>query len=309
VAREIGSPQIVAKARLSLCHLSAESPKMVGAEQCVQAAETFEKLGVPRLRAKALAAHARRQQAVGEMKDARKSYVDAVEVLREQVHASLHGDVLASHLTNLCQVERQLKVEGAFYRCRKALEAIDKVDGERPAMRAAAHHAAGVAAGREGKPEPGIEHLSKAIELYDSDKLEEPASLADARLNHGALLAETGKQKAAEKEFAAALQDIGDAEEYRSARIQIRIQYAQTLLAQKKWKAGAEQLETLADAARQADDDDTRSWALTGLARARVNLDDEDAAKTALQKALPLAKKAGAEGRVKRIEENLKQFD
>lgn len=309
VAEATGSPQLIAKSRLALCDLASSAPKLVGGDTCEQAAETFETLGMPLLQAKAQAALGRRMQTTGELKKARKAFLAAVETLEKKVHPSLYGDALAHDMANLCQVEMQLEASGTFYRCREAVEKIEEAGVEDPPMRAATHYAAGVSAAREGNEEAGLEHLAKSVKLYESDEVEDPASLADALLRQGVLLKKTGDAEKAQEALGKSLEAVGDDSRLRAARIQIRVQYAQVLMARQKWKTGAEQLEQVIDDTKAAGDPGTQAWAWSALASVRLELDDEDGAEKALREALPLAKKAGDESLVKNVKGNLEQFE
>jgi tetratricopeptide (TPR) repeat protein len=309
VAKETGSPQMIAKAQLALCDLGARAPEAVSSETCEAAAETFDQLGMPRLTAKAYGARGRRMQAQGSFDAARKAYVQAVETLETQVHPSLYGDQLARVRANLCQVDMQIEATGTYYRCRKALEAVESAGLEEPGLRAATLYAMGIAAEREGKPKEGVKHLKESIDLYRSDALNDPSSLADALLRRGVIMVEHDKLEEGITNLSEAAELVSGREQLRPARIQIRIQLAQAQLEAEQWKAATKTLEGLIRDADAAGETSNEAWAWNAKARAQLNSGNEAGAKKALNKALQRAKEAGDTDLADRVRANLKQFE
>lgn len=309
VAKSTGSPQMIAKARLALCDLGARAPQAVSSETCEAAAQTFDELGMPRLKAKAYGARGQRLQAQGNFEEARTAYVQAVETLENQVHPSLYGDQFARVRANLCQVDIQVEATGAYYRCRKALEAIESAGLTQPGLRAATLYAMGVAADREGKPKEGVEHLAESIELYRSDELNDTSSQADALLRRGVIMVEHNKLEEGIANLSEAAELVSGREQLRPARIQIRIQLAQAQLEAERWKEASKTLDALIQDANAADQTSNEAWAWNAKARAQLNAGDDASAKKALKKALDRAEEAGDTELADRVRSNLKQFE
>lgn len=312
VARATGSPQLIAKVEVAMCELGAETGRYDGAsEQCTSAIESFRNLGMWKLVATARASMGRAAQTAGELESAREALMSAVETLEERVHPRLRQNgELAHNLANLCQVEMHMQLEGALYRCR---EALDRLDGDRDSrdMLASTRYARGVAAANEGHPDEAVEQLERAAEMFLTGQSTDYRRFADAKLRLGMLHEQGDRPEKASEAYSSALQRLDGTEEgeaTRSMAIKLRTKYAQVLLGRAQWKRAVSELETLVEDSKSAGDLGTRAWALSAMARAQSRSGETEAARESLERALPLAKRAGDDGLVETVESNLESL-
>ena len=313
LAQSTGSPQKLAKVQLSSCEVSARAGGTQALESCKRALQTFDKLGMPLLRARTNSAIGRNLYKQNALSEARKYFIDALRIRDEEVHPELVDDrARARDLGNLCQIEMREEITGAFHRCKETLDLLDQASFEHPRMRATSHYAAGVAAAREGHIEESLAHLDDALEGYEGLESFDAPSVTSAYLRRGSLLKRTDRPEKATETFQKGLERLEQAEgDHLASIIKLRIQYAQQQLDLDQWQGAAQQLQTLAREAREVGDIGTRAWAYSTLARARNRLDGrgEASARQALEKALPLARDAGDDELVETIESNLEAFD
>ncbi|MFB6262348.1 MAG: tetratricopeptide repeat protein [Bradymonadaceae bacterium] len=313
LAREIDASRSIAEVRLSLCEVHAAGGTD-GVEPCRRAREAFEKLDMPAMLARTYSAEGRVHQSAGSDAEARADFLEAIRIREERVHPSVRNpSAMRTVRANLCQVENSLQIQGAFHRCREIAEALEKADdAERPKL-AATHYAAGTSAARESELEGAVDHLRRAVELYGSGELDAPVDAARARLRLGGALRRQGEREAAAAVFRrgiAALEDAsgGSETERSSLRRSMRTQLAQELVALESWKEARTVLNELRRSAHSGGDVGSRAWALSTLARVDNRTGHRDRARRRLERALPLARKAGDEALVKTVRANLKAF-
>ncbi|QDG52009.1 hypothetical protein FIV42_15050 [Persicimonas caeni] len=312
VAKKTKSPNLIARSQLALCEFGVSAGKGSQFEdKCTAAAKTFDKLGIPDLAARSNAQLAGLYHAQGQLNKASAMYSKVIQRLEKTGVPGTHDTpAVATYRANLCQVEMSLRSNGAHYLCKKALEELEKQKSANPAMLAATHYGVGVTAGRDGWAPGGLDHLNKAVELSLEQTPPDRALASDAMLRRGIIL---GQMKNKEDEAAHAFkkgiaiteQDKSDS--LRATRVQLRTQLAQLQLEEREWKTAKGSLEALIEDAKG--DPQSQAWAYSGLARAELKLGDKKAAKKALQKGLPLAKKAGDKELVSNFKENLEKFE
>lgn len=311
IAKKTGSPQLQAKSRVALCDIGASTGDAALDAHCREAISTFEQLGMPQMTAQAYAARGRLAQRTDALEKARDQFVAALEVIDEKVHPKLQQPSRRRNaLANLCQVEMRLQIEGAHYRCREALETMD-ADSVSESMLARTHYALGNSATSAGHTDEGTDHLSEAAELFESMTPPNLGMYGDTQLRLGEIYKKSGDREKAAKAFRAGLELLGDAnaDSLMQTKVQLRSQYAQMELARENWKSAVEQLENVGGEAKAIGDVATRAWSYSALARANNQLGENEAARKALKKALPLAKKAGDEKLVETVKTNLEQFE
>lgn len=308
VAQATGSPQLIAKVRVAMCELGAKEGDYEGsASHCRSAIETFQDLGMAKLKATAQSSLGSAAQTAGKLEESRQALIAAEETLEEKVHARLRNDGSLAHvLANLCQVEMHMQIEGALYRCRKALDHLDS-DRDSHGMVAATHYARGNAAANEGHPDEAAEQLAKAAEMFAQAESVDYRRYADAMLRLGSIRERTDAPKEALEAYRTALGTLDAANEasVRPLQIKLRTKYTQLLLGQKEWNEAEAELQKLVEHSERADDTETKAWALSAVARAQTQTGDHEKARRALEKALPLAKKVGDASLVDTIESNL----
>jgi tetratricopeptide (TPR) repeat protein len=311
VAKATGSPQMIARVSLAYCEFAGRMGSVGPAtKHCTAAADAFEKVGIPGLAARARVQLAGLAQISGNMREASKLYHKVIDELEDSTTpGASNPTVLATQRANLCQVELQLKSTGAYMICRKALEALAKLDSPDQHMVAMTEYAVGITANKDGKPSKGIEHLAKAAEM--APKLETPAweLAADALLHRGSIVARSAKRR--DEAIADFRKGLGYAQKGSGPSIeqserQIRLQLAQVLLKADKSDDAKTQLQTLVNDAKL--DAGSKAWAYSALANVYASAGENDKAREALEAGLPLAKESGDEDLVETIETNLKQF-
>lgn len=316
VAQKTKSPNLVARAELSLCEFGVSAGKGAKFEsKCESAAQTFDKLGIPDLAARSNAQLAGLYHAQGKLNQASTMYSKVIQRLEKTGVPGTHDTpAIATYRANLCQVEMSLRSNGAHYLCKKALEELEKHGSANPAMLAATHYGIGVTAGRDGWAPGGLDHLNKAVEISLEQTPPDRALASDAMLRRGIILSQMkGKDAEASHAFKKGIaiteqdKQASQSADLRATRVQLRTQLAQLQLEAKEWKTAKKSLEALIEDAKG--DPKSQAWAYSGLARAELKLGDKKAAKKALQKGLPLAKKAGDRELVGNFKENLKAFE
>lgn len=310
VAEETESTGLIARSRLGLCELGTETDQVDGAAaECKAAAEAFEQLGIPDLEARSRAQIARLYHAQQDFNKASDAYSEAIKILEEhdQDNAAFQS-ALSNYRANLCQVEMNVESNGAHYICQKALDELRSDDDAEPSMVASTSYGVGITATRAGKTSKGLKYLKKAAEKADSDDFQKPELAADAHLRRGAVLAKLdGKRDEAAEAFEAGLTVVEEADqasgELDEARIELRTQLGQLELERKDWSAAKTQLEALAEEADGRPG--KQAWAHHALARAHGKLDETDQKREALETALSLAREAGDDELVEKIEDAL----
>jgi len=266
---------------------------------------------MPQLAANGYSSQGKLAQNTSNLELARDAFLSALELREEEVHAGLRDKTKRVYdLSNLCQVEMRLQIQGAYHRCREAKKAIEEVAPDNKPMMAATYYAVGNAAANEGNVDEATTQLKKAAKYYEEMTPAQPAMVGDVHLRLGAVYANTDRAEKAAAAYKSGLDAVvaADDKALLGTLIQLRTQFAQTKLNNEKWKTAAKHLTELADEARRADDTATRAWAYSALARAQNKLEQYDEAKTSLETALPLAKKAGDDELVETIKSNLKSF-
>jgi len=318
VAKQTGSPTLIARGHMALCEFENPTESASAAlsqasiAHCESAARGFEKLKMPTLAARSNAQLAKLYHGAGDLNKASTYYSRAIQTMETvRVPGSPDAPGIGETRANLCQVNMTLDTKGASFLCRKALTELQAQRGVDPAMLAATQYAVGVTAGRDGSAAKGLENLEEAATL--AQKLSPPnfRLAADAHLRRGMIYASTRQQKEAaqafEKGISLARAAQSPADPLAAVGVQLRTQLAQLQLKEEDWKGAQSTLNALikdpaADASAQA-------WAYNALARAALKQGDKSAAKKALERGLPLAKKSGDTDLLKNFEENLKNFD
>ena len=166
LANATGSPQLVAKVQVALCEVGAASGDSSAAAHCEDAINTFTKLGMPQMSAQAHASSARLAQQTANLEKARDEFLTALKISEEKVHPKIRKPGLQKNvLANLCQIEMRMQLDGAYYRCRKALKGMDE-ESTGEAMLAATNYAMWNSAANEGHAQEATEHLEKAVKMY-----------------------------------------------------------------------------------------------------------------------------------------------
>jgi len=310
VADTTGSPQLRAKTRVALCDIGASTADPSMDDHCRDAIETFEKLGMPQMTAQAHAARGRLAQRTDSLEQARDQFASALEIIDDEIPAKLREPTRRRNvMANLCQVEMRLQIEGAHYRCRKALEAIDGASASE-SMLASTHYALGNSATAAGHTDEGLKHLNNAAEMFADMQPPDLTRYGDAKLRIGQIHKQSDRPEKAAEAFAEGLEllDEANADSLMRTKVQLRSQYAQMELTRENWETAAEQLERVAGEAKAIGDTATRAWSYSALARANNKLGEDAAAREALETALPLAKEAGDQKLVETVEANLEQF-
>jgi tetratricopeptide (TPR) repeat protein len=312
VAKQTESPSLVARSHLAMCEFGTSSGKVDDVvEQCRTAAKTFDSLGIPELAARSNAQLARIYHSKGQLNEASSKYSQVIQTLEKTgTPGTADTPEIAGYRANLCQVETSLGSNGAHHLCLKALQEIKKLSEPDPAMLAATHYAVGVTAGRDGWAGKGLDHLNEASKTALTQTPPDRDLASDAMLRRGIILTNLGKRDDEaihdfKKGIAITLED--EADSLRTARVELRQQLAQLQLGREDWGAAKQTLEKLIDDAKA--NAKSQAWAYNGLARAELKLGNEKKAKIALDKGLPLAKKAGDKALISNFEENLKKFE
>jgi tetratricopeptide (TPR) repeat protein len=308
-AEKTDSPQLLAKARLNLCEFYARQRNLKAAKPvCSKALDGFETAKMPSLVARTHAQLAHLAHRKQKLEEARKHYQEAVSAIQSYAKSSLPA--FAREMANLCQVEMLLTTQESHKQCKKALKVLANHPNPPKSMRASTHYAVGITAKRTGKTDEATKHLRKAARLAHGQQPADRDLASDAYLRLGAILAKNKKTYPdAKKAFISGLDVVRHAEnpdKLKSARREILKQKGQLELNMKEWKQGLQTLETLSE---EVDTNPKlKAWTFNSIGKAHLRLDREDAAESALQVALPLAKQVGDEDLVKQIESNLEQF-
>lgn len=318
VAKQTGSPTLIARGHMALCELEQPTESAGAAlsqasiAHCEAAARGFQSLNMPTLAARSQAQLAKLYHGAGDLNKASTYYSRAIQTLETvRVPGSPDAPGIGETRANLCQVNMTLDTKGASFLCRKALTELQAQRDVDPAMLAATQYAAGVTAGRDGSAARGLENLEQAATL--AQKLSPPnfRLAADAHLRRGMIYARTRQPKEAaqafEKGISLAHAAKSPADPLAAVGVQLRTQLAQLQLKQEDWKGAQRTLDALTQA--PAADTSTQAWAYSALARAALKQGDKPGAKEALKRGLPLAKKSGDTDLLKNFEENLKNFD
>jgi tetratricopeptide (TPR) repeat protein len=311
LAKATGSPQLVAKGQAAVCDLGGSTGDASVDAHCRESAETFTELGMPKMAAQVHASRGRLAQATSALEKARDQFLTARDILDKKVHPRLREESHRRNIVaNLCQVEMKLGAEGAHYRCRQALEALDGGDAGPDSMVASTRYALGNTAAKAGSLEEGIEQLEKAAEMFASMESPNFAMYGDTQLRLGTIHQKAGDRDKATEAFEQGVEKLREAgnESLLTTLVQLRSQYAQAELRRENWETAAEQLPKVAEEAKTIGDMATRAWSYSALARAESKLGDDEAAREALETALPLAKESGDEKLVETVEGNLEEF-
>lgn len=296
-AEQTRSPQLVARAHLSLCEsYSTPTIDKRAASYCALAAEGFKGLKAPELEARARIAQAAIDQKSGHVTQAREEYTRVVALL-ESVSPSLrNADSIATQRANLCQVDNQLEATGALRSCEAAVAAIRATDDgpERNWQAlAASHYAAGFAAQREKNIKASLRHFEAAARTYTAH--EERARAADAHLRMGLTYAAVMQgDELAEKSFQAGLAQAALAPEgaLKDTLItQLLFQLAESQLARKQPADALATLERVVAHTRKIRDVANQANAYNSMAAALLALDRRDEAITALEAGVVLIAK------------------
>lgn len=312
LAKKVGSPQLVANSHLALCEHYARTNILADAyEHCDAAALKFRKIGALTLASRAQIFAARVAHAKEQWLAARDRYVEAIQTLEKDVSPTARDPrELAVQKVNLCQVEVQLSSTGAHLRCLEAKEALDAVKASDEVYRgmvAATDYGIGVST-----PPKDAEDARKALEAAANEwkRLGIEGRRAQALLRLGKLQADDAKLASkSTRTFETALRSAGEpSPETRPLIIQIRIQLAQRQLAEKDYYTAKMNLAELVSAAGVQNDHYSAAWAYNALGSAQLKTGERDAAIEALEKALPLARKARDTDLAESIERNIKKL-
>lgn len=308
LARQLGSPQIVANVELGLCefYANANEPDDAGSH-CTAAAKGFRSVGAPSLAARSHILLARLAQARQEWLQARNHYLKALEILQGVARSAQDPREVAVQTVNLCQVEMKLKSNGAQQRCLEAREALSKVSANDASFRgmvAATEYAIGTTATKDRRKQ-AIEALETSAQTWK--QLGRNAQAADALLRKGKLELASGEGGAARRTFDEGLERLGDEVpgEQLPLAIQLGIQLAQLQLDAKKWAPARQTLNTMLSRAAAAQDDYSQAWGYSALARAELKLGNRDEAIAALKKGVPHARRSGDDELKEMIDTNL----
>jgi tetratricopeptide (TPR) repeat protein len=312
VAKQTKSPSLIARSHLAMCEFGTSTGKVAKVvDYCKTAAEQFDSLGIPKLAARSNAQLARLYHAKGQLNEASSKYSKVIQTLEKTgVPGTDDTPAIVEYRANLCQVETSLGSNGANYLCLKALKELESQSSPDPAMLAATHYAVGVTAGRDGWAGKGVDHLNRAAKVALTQTPPDRDLAADAMLRRGIILGNLGDRADEavhdfKKGIAITLDDKAD--KLKTTRVQLRLQLAQIQLKGEDWKAAKQSIDKLIDDAKG--DAKSQAWAYNGLARAELKLGNDNEAKIALDKGLPLAKKAGDKSLVSNFKENLEKFE
>lgn len=319
VAKQTGSPTLIARAHLTLCEFGLQQPPSATASQdtgahCESAATQFDRLQLQALSAQSQAALAQFYQTQGMLNQASSAYSRAIQSI-EKLPASPLTDAraLGRMRANLCQVELTLRAKGTYYLCQRALEELSALSPAPTDMLAATHYAIGVSAGRDGRLSTATSAFEKASQLAHALNPPDIHMAADSQLRRGIIFHTMMKNKRddATQAFTHGLALIGNAStqppDIAELNVQLRTQLAQLHLEYADWTAARETLQPLlsADSASPGE----RAWAYSALAKAELKLGNRDAARKALRDGLPLSRLSGDQALVKSFEENLAKLE
>jgi tetratricopeptide (TPR) repeat protein len=313
VANETKSPQLVAQSQLAVCEALMRPTIDARAETyCVQAAARFDQLKVHELAARAQLATAQIKQTQGDLREARRLYIAAIERLERDVDPELLDKrSLSQQKVNVCQVDNQLEITGALLRCRDALKGVEAASNppHGPA-RAAALYNVGLAAQREKQWAEALGSYDKAAQAFEA--LGERVRAADARLRLGTLAATLKDQEVrAEAALREGIKGLGadtSTVEALQTAVNLRTQLVQLQLSQSRHADAAATIDTLLPLLTGPQLVGQRAWALQARASAQLKLGQRDAALASLQEALPLAQKAGDKELAKMLDDSIKQL-
>lgn len=314
IAKSLGSPQLVANTDLALCEFFALANDAESALKfCSASSRGFSQIGIPSLAARSHILLARLAQSQEEWLTAREHYMRALKILSEDVAASARdGREIAVQEVNLCQVELQLKSNGAYRRCldaKKALSGVKANDASFRQMVAATHYAIGNTAPDDQRDE-AMKALDEASSIWVG--LGNGAQAAEAMLRLGKFQSESKKTRVdAITTLQRGLTALGDPTDAgrQALAIQLAIQKGQAELATARWEEARGTLEQLAGWAAGAADAYSAAWAYSGLAQARLKLGDRDGAIEALRSGRGFAEKANDDELLQMIEANLGKLD
>jgi tetratricopeptide (TPR) repeat protein len=249
VANETKSPQLTAQTQLAVCEALMRPTIDPRAETyCVQAAARFDALKVHELAARAQIASAQIKQTGGDLREARKLYIAAIERLEKEVDPELlDRGSLAQQKVNLCQVEVQLEMTGTLLRCRDALKSVESSPKIHPGAQAAALYNIGQAAQREKQWTEALNAYDKAAGVFEV--IPDRVRAADARLRAGTLAATLKDHEArAETSLRAGIKTLGAdtaTPQALQTAINLRTQLAQLQLNQAKYSDVIATIDTL----------------------------------------------------------------
>lgn len=314
-ARQIDNPQLTGRAHQALCEMNIAD----SADHCESAAGLFESTGMVFLEIRARAAHGRALQNRGDYEQARTQYRRAINQMKETVDTDTgpHARSLAFQTFNLCRVNAELGTTGGYGSCARAVrkfDAIDGLDDERPATRAAAAHHAARTAAQADRNDDAINHFRDAADRYaDLDEPRHQLQAADILLRLGALKSGlTDHRDDVPDTFERGLTlteelDLDDADTA-NTHISLTTQLAQFHLTNNDFDAAIERLEPLVETAQQTGHNSEAAWAYNALARAYLQTDRRDDAVEALEAGLPIAEQTGDEEMVERFRDHLENL-
>ncbi len=313
-ARTLGSPQLIANTDLALCEFFAVAGDSERSRKhCMSASKGFSSVGIPSLAARSRILLARLAQSQKEWLTAREHYLEALRVLSEDVAPSARDErEIAVQEVNLCQVELQLKSNGAYRRCldaREALAGVTASDASYRGMVAATDYAVGVTTPARER-EKAMRSLDAAAEAWI--QLGNGPQAAEALLRLGKHQADSKKTRVtANSTFDRGLKALGPPSDAprQVVAIQLAIQKAQVELALESWLAARKTLETIVGWATASDDTYSAAWAYSGLAQARLKLKDRVGAIDALRLGESFASRAGDDDLLQLIRSNLDKLE
>ncbi len=312
MAKEVGSPTLIANVQLGLCEHQANAGNMAQAfAACDDASNRFRKMGAPALASRAQILGARVAQANKSWVAARDRYRAAIKTLSEDVaSSSVDSRELAVQRVNLCQVEVQLESNGAYLVCRNALQDVEEIsyqDLSYRQMHAATVYNVAVTMPKEKRDEART-MLEQAAREWTS--LGRRGQAAEAYLRLGKMQADSKDQVDAARatfERGIAMITVPDALTV-PLLVQLRIQLVQRQLAENDYYGAKMTLPKLIADAEESDDAYSQAWAYNALASAELKTDERDKAIAALEKGLIKARRAGDAELEGSIERNLSKL-
>lgn len=308
-ARSLGSPQLIANTELALCEYYALAGDETQATTfCTSASKGFARVGIPALAARSHILLARLAQAKKEWLTARQQYLAALDIVTNVSASARDKREIAVQQVNLCQVEMQLKSNGAYRRCldaRKALGGIKANDASFRGMTAATDYAIGMTA-PEKQRDVAMSAFESAANTWMA--LNNGPQAAEALLRLGKHQSDSKKtRKQAIATLGRGLKALGEPSDAsrQALAIQLAIQKGQAELATESWEPARTTLEKLAGWADKSGDDYSAAWAYSGLAQARLKLADRDGAISALKAGRAHARKAKDDELLQLMENNL----